>query len=78
LFFKVDSVNAAAASYYRLSIANVPTPAEPSSGFSYPVVMIPSTIGGNIIGQRTAPGAMNTSFFNFGVDSNKVFINWAA
>jgi len=38
--------------------------------------MIPSAVGGNTIGKRTVPGAMNTSFFNFGDDASKTIINW--
>ena len=46
-------------------------------GFSYPHIIIPLAAAGTTIGKRTITGSMNTSYYNFGDDSSKIFIKWA-
>lgn len=76
MFLKKDTANAAAAKAYRLTVSSVPTPLGSSSGYTYPAIIVPS-IGKTTLSKMSVPGMMNSTFYNFGEDSSKIFIDWS-
>jgi len=54
IYLKTDSVNSVAKSY-RLTINGVPTPLEAYGGYSYPIILNPTT-GTTTLSKRTCVG----------------------
>lgn len=73
---KLDATNTNAAQHYRITLTNVPTPMDATSGASLPEIMIP-TLGTTTLKSRSAAGCYNVTYAGFGKNTALTFVKWS-